>query len=441
MPWAQTASRCRVATLRIARVEHVATIYMRLGYLRGACWKVAAARRPSIVRGAATVPRDFVSDVSVRMMRRREKLLASPGDSASQQIKVLEPVYRAFTAWNEAKELYRTTAHMAENDADQGMRELASLELESQQDTARELREQVKQSIIRTLSPVAATGAIIEIKQGVGGQESTIFASEMLRMYTKYCESRMQQAQDANDMTAMGATWRTELLSLVPMDVSSSGNVSEGIREAILQVHGDDAFDALRYEAGVHRVQRVPTTQNLGKLQTSTIAILVMPMQSANETADDIVDPKDVKSETMRSRGAGGQHVNRTESAVRLSHEPSGITVSMQESRSQHQNRARAWEVLRARLLDRKLRADAESNRALRRSQVSSADRSERVRTYNFPQDRVTDHRVGISLSGIAQIMEGDDGGGAGLTYLIQELQDREAEQQLEGLLEEYQDE
>ena len=219
---------------------------------------------------------------------------------------------------NEAKELYRTTAHMAENDADQGMRELASLELESQQDTARELREQVKQSIIRTLSPVAATGAIIEIKQGVGGQESTIFASEMLRMYTKYCESRMQQAQDANDMTAMGATWRTELLSLVPMDVSSSGNVSEGIREAILQVHGDDAFDALRYEAGVHRVQRVTTTQNLGKLQTSTIAILVMPMQSANETADDIVDPKDVKSETMRSRGAGGQHVNRT--AVSYTH-------------------------------------------------------------------------------------------------------------------------
>lgn len=242
-------------------------------------------------------------------------------------------------------------------------------------------------------------------------------------------------------MSAMGATWRTELLSISPVDISSSGNTSEGIREAILQVHGDDAYDSLRFEAGVHRVQRIPTTQNLGKLQTSTIAILVMPVLGEVDQAEDVVDPKDVKGETMRSRGAGGQHVNRTESAVRLTHVPTGITVSMQESRSQHQNRTRAWEVLRARLLDRKLRAEAESNRALRRSQVASADRSERVRTYNFPQDRVTDHRVGISLSGISQIMEGDDGGGVGLTYLIQELQDREAEQQLEGLLEEYADE
>ncbi|WFD35031.1 Peptide chain release factor 1, mitochondrial [Malassezia cuniculi] len=421
---------------------------MRLGFLAR---RTAVARlvcpwplpRPALhVRGLAAAQRDLVADVAQRMVKRRERLLSAPTDGdASQQIKLLEPLFRAYTAWNEARELYKTTAHMAENDPDKDMRELAALELEAHQEAADSLRDEVKKQILQTQSPIVTTGAIIEIKQGVGGQESTIFAGEMLRMYTKYCESRMLQAQDAGDMTAMGATWRTELLSQSLVDVSSSGNISEGIREAILQVHGHDAYDALRFEAGVHRVQRIPTTQNLGKLQTSTIAILVMPVQAETTTADDIVDPADVKIETMRSRGAGGQHVNRTESAVRLTHTPTGISVSMQESRSQHQNRARAWEVLRARLLDRKMRADAESNRALRRSQVASADRSERVRTYNFPQDRVTDHRVGISLSGITQIMDGDDGGGAGLTYLIQELQEREAERQLEGLLEEYADE
>ena len=211
----------------------------------------------------------------------------------------------------------------------------------------------------------------------------------MLRMYIKYCDNRAAQAAEEGNPEALGAGWRTELLSATPVDVSTSGSVSEGLREAILQVHGENAFNALRYEAGVHRVQRIPTTQNLGKLQTSTIAVLVLPVQGGEaERADDIVNPQDVKVETMRSRGAGGQHVNRTESAVRLTHLPTNITVSMQESRSQHQNRARAWEVLRARLLDRKLQADAASNRAMRRSQVASADRSERVRTYNFPQVR-----------------------------------------------------
>lgn len=421
----------------------VSTLAWRVGSF-GCGWTARGAGVAAAFtrRGLATPSRDLVAEVSSRMMKRRERLLVVSGDvDASQQIKKLDPLYRAYTAWREAEELYRTTAHMSENDPDEGMRELAALELQTHQEAANNLRSEVRQQILQTQSSVKTIGALIELKQGVGGQESTLFASEMLRMYTKYCESRMMQAQESGDMSAMGATWRTELLSISPVDISSSGNTSEGIREAILQVHGDDAYDSLRFEAGVHRVQRIPTTQNLGKLQTSTIAILVMPVLGEVDQADDVVDPKDVKGETMRSRGAGGQHVNRTESAVRLTHVPTGITVSMQESRSQHQNRTRAWEVLRARLLDRKLRAEAESNRALRRSQVASAERSERVRTYNFPQDRVTDHRVGISLSGISQIMEGDDGGGVGLTYLIQELQDREAEQQLEGLLEEYADE
>lgn len=319
------------------------------------------------------------------------------------------------------------------------MRELAEQEMRALEEEVAQEHGELRQKILaNTSGNVGNKGAIIELKQGVGGQESCLFLSEMLRMYTKYCENRAQQAADTQDATALGAGWTTELLSATPVDVSTTSGASDALREAILQVHGEGAFNALRFEGGVHRVQRVPTTQNLGKLQTSTIAILVLPMLAENDTASDIVDPKDVKLETMRARGAGGQHVNRTESAVRLTHLPTKITVSMQDSRSQHQNRAKAWDVLRARLLDRKLRADAAENRAMRRSQVASADRSERVRTYNFPQDRVTDHRVNISLSGISSIMEGDDDGGAGLTYLIQELVERDEEQRLLGLLETY---
>ena len=277
-------------------------------------------------------------------------------------------------------------------------------------------------------------GAIMELKQGVGGQESCLFLGEMLRMYMKFCETRSQRALEENDPGMLGAGWSTELLAATPADVSTTSGSGDAFKEAILQVHGPNAFEALRFEAGVHRVQRIPATQNLGKLQTSTMAIIVLPMQEEND-AKDIIDPKDVRIETMRARGSGGQHVNRTESAVRLTHEPSGITVSMQDSRSQHQNRTKAWEVLRARLLDQHLQKEASENRAMRRSQVASADRSERVRTYNFPQDRVTDHRIGVSLSDIHGFMDGDDSSGTGLAYLIEELMAKEDDLHLHALL------
>ena len=359
----------------------------------------APARPPTTVclaRFAATragpAP-DVVAELAARLMRRREQLLADPaGPSAAEsggEIKSLEALHRVWSEWREKQDHLQSTLQMSEQDPDKDMRELAAQDVEPLRDDVARLRREVKSQILRGRDSLQSTGAIIELKQGVGGQESTLFLGEMLRMYIKYCDNRAAQAAEEGNPEALGAGWRTELLSATPVDVSTSGSVSEGLREAILQVHGENAFNALRYEAGVHRVQRIPTTQNLGKLQTSTIAVLVLPVQGGEaERADDIVNPQDVKLETMRSRGAGGQHVNRTESAVRLTHLPTNITVSMQESRSQHQNRARAWEVLRARLLDRKLQADAASNRAMRRSQVASADRSERVRTYNFPQVR-----------------------------------------------------
>ncbi|WFC98854.1 Peptide chain release factor 1, mitochondrial [Malassezia yamatoensis] len=378
------------------------------------------------------------------MLRERDFLLQNPTPSSvdSQQIKGLDPVAKAWQAWDSRKTNLTMTKQMSETEQDADMRELAQQEVLALQEQVTDLWQELRQKVL-TNSPgnFGSEGAIIELKQGVGGQESCLFLSEMLRMYTKYCENRAQQADMAHDVHALGANWRVELLSVTPVDVSSSSGGSDALREAILQVKGNGAFEALRFEGGVHRVQRIPTTQNLGKLQTSTIAILVLPMLANDPKAsDDIVDPKDVKIETMRSRGAGGQHVNRTESAVRLTHLPTKITVSMQDSRSQHANRAKAWDVLRARLMDRKLREDAAQNRAMRRSQVSSADRSERVRTYNFPQDRVTDHRVNISLSGISSIMDGDDDGGAGLTYLIQQLVTAEEEQRILGMLDAYEE-
>lgn len=328
------------------------------------------------------------------------------------------------------------TQRLVETEKDTDLLDMAQQELACMHDDERARYQDLRIQILSTSSSVKSKGAIIELKQGVGGQESCLFLSEMLRMYMKYCENRAQQALESGNNHALGSGWRVELLSATPVDVSTSSGSSDALREAILQVHGEHAFEALRFEAGVHRVQRIPATQNLGKLQTSTIAIIVLPMQGGEEQADDILDPKDVRIETMRARGAGGQHVNRTESAVRLTHDPTGITVSMQDSRSQHQNRAKAWEVLRARLLDRHLKKEAEENKALRRSQVASADRSERVRTYNFPQDRVTDHRVGISLSNIGGFMDGDDDDGGGLTYLLEELMASEDDIRLHALLE-----
>ena len=336
----------------------------------------------------------------------------------------------------ELTQTVQETQRLVETEKDADLLDMAQQELASMHDSERARYQDLQSQILSTSNSVKSKGAIIELKQGVGGQESCLFLSEMLRMYMKYCENRAQQALESGKDRVLGSGWRVELLSATPVDVSTSSGSSDALREAILQVHGEQAYEALRFEAGVHRVQRIPATQNLGKLQTSTIAIIVLPMQGGEEQADDILDPKDVRIETMRARGAGGQHVNRTESAVRLTHDPTGITVSMQDSRSQHQNRAKAWEVLRARLLDRHLKKEAEENKALRRSQVASADRSERVRTYNFPQDRVTDHRVGISLSNIGGFMDGDDDVGGGLTYLLEELMASEDEIRLHALLE-----
>ncbi|CAO1631126.1 unnamed protein product [Parajaminaea phylloscopi] len=266
-------------------------------------------------------------------------------------------------------------------------------------------------------SSLRATGAIIELRPAIGGDESSLFVGEMTRMYQRWCAS-----------APLGTHWKVTMLSSTPVD--AMGTASGALKEAILQVDGEGAYEALKYEAGIHRVQRIPETTSVAKLQSSTMTIVVLPIDTSSSSpsgsgeqqqqrADDIVDPQDVKTEVMRSRGAGGQHVNKTESAIRLTHLPTGISVSMQDSRSQHQNREKAWQVLRARLLDLDMKRKEQEARDVRGEQIVGLGRGDRVRTYNFPQDRVTDHRLGENVGSIDAFMEGE---GEGLTQFVEGL-------------------
>jgi peptide chain release factor 1 len=268
------------------------------------------------------------------------------------------------------------------NDSDPEIRELAHSELHNLEEKRDKLEEKIK-FLLLPKDPNDERNVLLEIRAGTGGEEAALFAADLFRMYSRYAEHK---------------NWKVEILNA---HLSAGG----GLKEIIALISGDRVYSCLKYESGAHRVQRVPETETQGRLHTSAVTVAVLP--EADEV-DVFIDPSDLRVDVYRASGAGGQHVNKTASAVRITHLPTGLVVQCQDERSQHKNRAKAMKVLYARLLDLKRTEQQSQVSNERRSMVGTGDRSERIRTYNFPQGRLTDHRIGLTLYRLESIMEGE---------------------------------
>ncbi|TFK37061.1 hypothetical protein BDQ12DRAFT_699259 [Crucibulum laeve] len=336
--------------------------------------------------------------------------MSSPEDiTRLKQLKESEALQAAWDEWIETRQLLEETSPLLD-DPDPTMRSLASDEYSSLTNTLTTTVESTFPSLLVPASTTSHLSALMELKSGVGGSESSLFLAELVRMY--------QRLANVN-------RWKAEV-------VGQNDNEGGGTKDAILEIKGLGAYDALRWESGVHRVQRVPATESSGRVHTSTVAIVVLPLvEETDAHNEELFKMDDIKLEVMRARGAGGQHVNKTESAVRLTHIPTGITVSMQDERSQHQNRRRAFQVLRSRLMDQKITREIAERRAARTNLVRAADRSEKIRTYNFAQERVTDHRIGLTLMNLTSVLEGD-----GLQDFLDALRRDHYESVMEDMLE-----
>lgn len=297
----------------------------------------------------------------------------------SKELAELDPVVERIQALRKARADLEDAEAMLD---DPDMRDLAEEEIGHLKESVPALEHEVKLSLLPK-DEADERNAILEVRAGTGGDEAALFAAELFRMYQKYAGLK---------------GWRVEIMDVTETDIG-------GVKEATALISGRNVFGRLKYESGVHRVQRVPETESGGRIHTSAATVAIMPEA---EEVDVQIEEKDLRIDTYRSQGAGGQHVNTTDSAVRITHIPTGVVAACQEEKSQHKNKAKAMAMLRSKIYDEQRRkADAE-RAASRRSQVGSGDRSERIRTYNFPQGRVTDHRINLTLYKIEQMMQGE---------------------------------
>ena len=296
----------------------------------------------------------------------------------------LQPIVDAYKEYKKSKETIEDSLAMLEEENDEEMREMLKEELADAKKRVEELEHELK-ILLLPKDPNDNKNVIVEIRAGAGGDEAALFAAEIYRMYVKYAESQR---------------WKTEMLSL-------NENGIGGFKEVTFMINGQGAYSKLKYESGVHRVQRVPETESGGRIHTSTITVAIMPEA---EEIDFHLDMNDCKFDVFRASGNGGQCVNTTDSAVRLTHIPTGIVISCQDEKSQLKNKDKALKVLRSRLYEMELEKQHDAEAEARRSQVGTGDRSEKIRTYNFPQGRVTDHRIKLTLHRLDSIINGDIG-------------------------------
>lgn len=328
-----------------------------------------------------------------QVSERHEEIAALLGDPSvisdqnrfrdlSKEYSMLEPVVQTFANYNQAVEDLESANEMAA-DSDPEMREMAQEEIAGAKASIETLELEL-QKLLLPKDPRDENNVFLEIRAGTGGDEAAIFAGDLLKMYSRYAETK---------------GWRTELIT---ERLGDHG----GYKEVVARLIGNGVFSQLKFESGAHRVQRVPETESQGRVHTSAATVAILPEVEEVQAID--INPADLRVDTFRASGAGGQHINKTDSAIRLTHIPSGMVVECQEERSQHKNRARAMSLLQARLLSDKVDKQQAEETESRRLQVGSGDRSERIRTYNYPQGRVTDHRINLTLYKLEDILTGE---------------------------------